>query len=292
MRSQLGWSRASSRELNARSLTDDLPPGPPASTPRGSQATKTKEEYYMTPSLTRYINHLQSLPTLAPTLSSFAPIEFNLSDLPKVERKSAVAKEKKPKKAAEGGAAAVEQKAGEVKEEARGLVAGVTEQLSNLSVAAGAAASSFASSAVAGAQQAAAAVGLTSEDAPAAAAGQKLTKKEKKEKAPKAPKPAAEPAAGPNPSMIDLRVGHVLAVEKHPDADSLYVETIDVGEAEPRTVISGLVNYLTPDQVLGARVVVVANMKPVAMRGIKSYAMLLCVSRAPLPRPLIAARAP
>lgn len=200
--------------------------------------------------------------------------------MPRVERKSAVAKEKKPKKVAEGAAAAVEPKVAEVKQEAKGLVSGVTEQLSNLTVAAGVAASSLASSAVAGAQQAAAAVGLT-EGAPApaaaAAADQKTQKKEKKEKAPKVPKPAAEPAAAPNPSMIDLRVGHILAVEKHPDADSLYIETIDVGEAEPRTVISGLVNYLTPEQVLGARVVVVANMKPVAMRGVKSYAMLLCV---------------
>jgi len=198
--------------------------------------------------------------------------------MPKVERKSVVAKEKKPKKAAEGTAAAVETKVAEAKQEAKGLVAGVTEQLSNLTVAAGAAASSLASSAVAGAQQAAAAVGLAEGAPAAAAADQKTQKKEKKEKAPKAPKPAAEPAAASNPSMIDLRVGHILAVEKHPDADSLYIETIDVGEAEPRTVISGLVNYLTPEQVLGARVVVVANMKPVAMRGVKSYAMLLCVS--------------
>lgn len=243
------------------------------------QVSKTKEEYYTTPSLTRYINHLQSLPELKPTLSAYAPIEFNLADMPKVERKSVVAKDKKPKKAAEGVATAVEPKVAEAKQEAKGLVAGVTEQLSNLTVAAGAAASSLASSAVAGAQQAAAAVGLA-ESAPAVE--QKTQKKEKKEKAPKAPKPAAEPAAAPNPSMIDLRVGHILAVEKHPDADSLYIETIDVGEAEPRTVISGLVNYLTPEQVLGARVVVVANMKPVAMRGVKSYAMLLCVG----PRPL------
>lgn len=33
-------------------------------------------------------------------------------------------------------------------------------------------------------------------------------------------------------------------MQRHPDADTLYVETIDVGEAEPRTVVSGLVNYI------------------------------------------------
>lgn len=37
-------------------------------------------------------------------------------------------------------------------------------------------------------------------------------------------------------SRFDLRVGKILSVEKHPDADSLYVEQIDVGEEKPRTV--------------------------------------------------------
>jgi tRNA-binding EMAP/Myf-like protein len=37
---------------------------------------------------------------------------------------------------------------------------------------------------------------------------------------------------------------HSITVKKHPDADSLYIEQIDVGEAEPRTVVSGLVNYI------------------------------------------------
>lgn len=39
-----------------------------------------------------------------------------------------------------------------------------------------------------------------------------------------------------------------LAVKVHPDADSLYVEQIDIGEAEPRTVVSGLVKYKTLDE--------------------------------------------
>lgn len=48
---------------------------------------------------------------------------------------------------------------------------------------------------------------------------------------------------------LDLRVGRILKVEKHPDADSLYVEQIDVGEDKPRTVISGLVKHVPIEQV-------------------------------------------
>lgn len=45
-------------------------------------------------------------------------------------------------------------------------------------------------------------------------------------------------------SRLDIRVGLITRAQKHPDADSLYVEEIDVGEAQPRTVVSGLVNYI------------------------------------------------
>lgn len=45
-------------------------------------------------------------------------------------------------------------------------------------------------------------------------------------------------------SRLDIRVGIITKVQKHPDADSLYVEEIDVGEPTPRTVVSGLVKYI------------------------------------------------
>ena len=45
-------------------------------------------------------------------------------------------------------------------------------------------------------------------------------------------------------SRLDIRVGVITEVQKHPDADSLYVEKIDVGEEQPRTVVSGLVKYI------------------------------------------------
>ncbi|KAG0317800.1 G4 quadruplex nucleic acid binding protein [Dissophora globulifera] len=102
-------------------------------------------------------------------------------------------------------------------------------------------------------------------------------KKEKKVKAPKAPVVPAGPAT-PQPWQIDLRVGKILKVEKHPDADSLYVETVDVGEAEPRTVVSGLVKHIPIEQMENRWLVCVCNLKPAAMRGVKSFAMVLAAT--------------
>lgn len=51
-------------------------------------------------------------------------------------------------------------------------------------------------------------------------------------------------------SRLDLRIGCIVTAKKHPDADSLYVEEVDVGEAAPRTVVSGLVNHVPLEQVL------------------------------------------
>ena len=57
--------------------------------------------------------------------------------------------------------------------------------------------------------------------------------------------PAAAADAVPDVTKMDIRVGRIVSCEKHPDADSLYVEQIDIGEAEgPRTIVSGLVQYV------------------------------------------------
>lgn len=116
-------------------------------------------------------------------------------------------------------------------------------------------------------------------------------KKEKKEKPPKAPK--APPAETPlSPCLIDLRVGHILRAIPHPNADSLYVSTINCGDPSDapntsldestgltvRTVCSGL-NGLIPLADLQDRLIVaVCNLKPVTMRGVKSAAMVLAAS--------------
>ena len=46
-----------------------------------------------------------------------------------------------------------------------------------------------------------------------------------------------------------MRIGKIVAVKKHPDADSLYVEEVDLGEGQPRTIVSGLVKHVPIEQV-------------------------------------------
>ena len=50
-------------------------------------------------------------------------------------------------------------------------------------------------------------------------------------------------------SRLNMRIGRIIDVQKHPDADSLYVEQVDVGEAKNRTVVSGLVKHVPMEQV-------------------------------------------
>lgn len=88
-----------------------------------------------------------------------------------------------------------------------------------------------------------------------------------------APAPAA--AAGP-PSVdaLDVRVGTITSVQKHPDADALYQEEIDIGEAAPRQVVSGLVKWVPQQEMQGRRVAVLVNLKPAKMRGVTSFGMV------------------
>ncbi|RZC83480.1 hypothetical protein C5167_046269, partial [Papaver somniferum] len=79
-------------------------------------------------------------------------------------------------------------------------------------------------------------------------------------------------------SRLDIRVGLITKVMRHPDADSLYVEEIDVGEATPRTVVSGLVKFIPIEEMENRKVCVLCNLKPATMRGIKSHAMVLAAS--------------
>ncbi|KAI6225008.1 TRNA-binding domain-containing protein [Aphelenchoides besseyi] len=106
-------------------------------------------------------------------------------------------------------------------------------------------------------------------------------KKKTNEKKPKAE--GKSKAAAPvddeiDVGRLDLRVGRILDAKKHPDADALYVETIDLGEEKPRTVISGLVKHIPLEQMINRVVVCLCNLKPVKMRGIESQAMVMCAS--------------
>ncbi len=80
-------------------------------------------------------------------------------------------------------------------------------------------------------------------------------------------------------SKMEIRVGEIVEIGTHPDADTLYVEKVDVGEeGGPRTIVSGLVNFCSAEELTNRKVVVLCNLKPRAMRGITSAGMLLCGS--------------
>lgn len=133
-----------------------------------------------------------------------------------------------------------------------------------------------------------------SSTAPSTATPPPPQKKARKEKPPKAPKPPKQPApsAPLSPALIDLRVGHILHCAPHPNADSLFVSTIALGDApstpdtaldEPsgqtvRTVCSGLNGLVPLAEMQNRMVVAVCNLKPVTMRGVKSAAMVLAAS--------------
>lgn len=69
-----------------------------------------------------------------------------------------------------------------------------------------------------------------------------------------------------------------MEVSKHPDADALYVEKIDVGDENYRTVVSGLVNFVPIEEMRDRLVIVLCNLKPVKIKGIESAGMVLCAS--------------
>jgi methionine--tRNA ligase beta chain len=80
-------------------------------------------------------------------------------------------------------------------------------------------------------------------------------------------------------SKIQLKVGEIKAVSLHPSADLLYVEKIDCGEAQPRTIVSGLVKHYTAEELLGRRVLIVTNLAPADLRGVRSEGMLLTAEK-------------
>ncbi len=74
---------------------------------------------------------------------------------------------------------------------------------------------------------------------------------------------------------IEMRVGKVITCSKHPNADSLLVETIDLGDGDVRQIVSGIANSYTSGQMIGKSVIVVCNLKPVKIRGVLSEGMIL-----------------
>ncbi len=75
-------------------------------------------------------------------------------------------------------------------------------------------------------------------------------------------------------AKLDLRVAEVIEVEEHPNADKLLVLTLDLGY-EKRQVVSGIKSHYNRENLMGKRVVVITNLKPVKLRGVESQGMIL-----------------
>ena len=72
-------------------------------------------------------------------------------------------------------------------------------------------------------------------------------------------------------SCLEIRIGKIVELSKHPEAENLYVEKVDLGEMDgPRTIVSGLVQYCTEESLLNRNVIVLCNLKPRALKGRQS----------------------
>ena len=107
---------------------------------------------------------------------------------------------------------------------------------------------------------------------------QSRAQKEAPDKAEEKPaKPAKEEITIDDFAKLDLRVAKVTACEPVPKADKLYKLTVDLG-GETRTVVSGIAKHYTPGELVGKNVIVIANLKPVKLRGVESCGMILAAS--------------
>ncbi|KAI4192968.1 MAG: hypothetical protein LQ346_004046 [Caloplaca aetnensis] len=220
--------------------------------------------------IVRFIDFVQNAPLFALSIKDEEKVKIDLSDV-KFVHKPLDAKEEKERKKKEKAAAAAA--GGDRKELLSGK--GKGEEGNKPSKK----------------EQARDAAARAEEEVKGAVTGEgaQPPKKEKKEKQPKPQKQAPKETAL-SPCLIDLRVGHILKADNHPNADSLYVSTIACGDAPGtdntseyegqvvRTVCSGLNGLVPLEEMQGRKIVAVCNLKPVTMRGIKSAAMVLAAS--------------
>jgi methionyl-tRNA synthetase len=80
-------------------------------------------------------------------------------------------------------------------------------------------------------------------------------------------------------AKIDLRIGTIIEAEKMPKANKLLVLKVDTG-IDVRTIVSGIAEHFTPEEVIGKRVTVLVNLAPRALRGVESEGMLLLTNNA------------
>ncbi|CAL9071416.1 methionine--tRNA ligase, cytoplasmic isoform X1 [Musa acuminata AAA Group] len=99
---------------------------------------------------------------------------------------------------------------------------------------------------------------------------------EKKKKA--LEKESCEKDAQCSISVLNIQIGVICKAWRHPSADSLLVEEIDLGDGSLRQVVSGLAKFYSPEDLVNRRVVLITNVKPGKLRDVTSSGLVLCAS--------------
>jgi len=81
-------------------------------------------------------------------------------------------------------------------------------------------------------------------------------------------------------AQVEIKIGEVVAIKVHENADKLIVMQVDIGEEEPRQIVAGIKDFLGDeiDSIVGQRFAFVTNLKPVKLRGVKSNGMILAAA--------------
>lgn len=97
---------------------------------------------------------------------------------------------------------------------------------------------------------------------------------------PPQPKQPPAPPAKIHISNVDLEVGEIIEVTKHPQAEKLYIEKVKLSGGEVRQICSGLAPFMPPEALMGKKIILVKNLKPAKLRGVESAGMLLAAEDA------------
>ena len=76
---------------------------------------------------------------------------------------------------------------------------------------------------------------------------------------------------------VQLKVGEIVEAEKHPNADRLLALKVEVGEDRPRSIVAGIAAKYAAQDLVGKKIVIVANLKPRKLMGLESQGMVLAV---------------
>lgn len=78
-------------------------------------------------------------------------------------------------------------------------------------------------------------------------------------------------------AKIEIKIGTILAAERVPETDKLIKCSVDIGEEEPRTIVSGIAHMREPEDLVGLQVPYITNLAPRTIKGVESNGMLLAV---------------